>query len=356
MDTHPTRRQFLITTGSISVVAPLVLSTPDVVLSTVQAPKRWYDGVRRWGLTNISEKCVADYDVAFWREQWKRTEIQALIANGVSAIAMYPSRNPYVETSHFAPTRDLLGEITAAARAEQIPVVARVETGSVPSKAREAYADWRVVNTNGQRGNAMCINSPFRSTFLHDLFAEMVERYRVVGFIDNTGFGPGQLCYCQFCTPKWEKEVGGPLPRVASLDDPLYRRWRRWANDVSVQVWRRTNDFLRSIAGPDVAYLAYIRKFTTNSRDIVEICPLALMDCQSRNDSFSYREHADEGRYLRSMSGWTKDVAVCLGHVSPQSWVFPALGRSGRRGADVHEGCACRRLQPILASPHCLYR
>ena len=34
------------------------------------------------------------------------------------------------------------------------------------------------------------------------------------------------------------------------------------------------------------------------------------MDCQSRNDSFSYREHADEGRYLRSMSGWTKDVAV----------------------------------------------
>ena len=311
MDTHPTRRQFLITTGSISVVAPLVLSTPDVVLSTVQAPKRWYDGVRRWGLTNISEKCVADYDVAFWREQWKRTEIQALIANGVSAIAMYPSRNPYVETSHFAPTRDLLGEITAAARAEQIPVVARVETGSVPSKAREAYADWRVVNTNGQRGNAMCINSPFRSTFLHDLFAEMVERYRVVGFIDNTGFGPGQLCYCQFCTPKWEKEVGGPLPRVASLDDPLYRRWRRWANDVSVEVWRRTNEFLRSIAGPDVAYLAYIRKFTTNSRDIVEICPLALMDCQSRNDSFSYREHADEGRYLRSMSGWTKDVAVC---------------------------------------------
>ena len=119
----------------------------------------------------------------------------------------------------------------------------------------------------------MCINSPFRSTFLHDLFAEMVERYRVVGFIDNTGFGPGQLCYCQFCTPKWEKEVGGPLPRVASLDDPLYRRWRRWANDVSVQVWRRTNDFLRSIAGPDVAYIAYIRKFTTNSRDIVEICP-----------------------------------------------------------------------------------
>ena len=34
MDTHPTRRQFLITTGSISAVAPLVLSTPDVLLST----------------------------------------------------------------------------------------------------------------------------------------------------------------------------------------------------------------------------------------------------------------------------------------------------------------------------------
>ena len=73
MDTHPTRRQFLITTGSISAVAPLVLSTPDVRSLDRADAKAMYDGVRRWGLTNISEKCVADYDVAFWREQWKRT-------------------------------------------------------------------------------------------------------------------------------------------------------------------------------------------------------------------------------------------------------------------------------------------
>jgi hypothetical protein len=61
MDPHPTRRQFLVATGSIASLAPLVLSTPDALLSTTQAPTRWYDGVRRWGQTNISEKCVLDY-------------------------------------------------------------------------------------------------------------------------------------------------------------------------------------------------------------------------------------------------------------------------------------------------------
>ena len=37
----------------------------------------WYRRAYRWGQTNITEKDPEQYDIAWWREYWKRTEVQA---------------------------------------------------------------------------------------------------------------------------------------------------------------------------------------------------------------------------------------------------------------------------------------
>ena len=103
------RREFLVTTGVVALGATTVRAHAGQEL--------WFNKLTRWGQTNTSAMDVRNYDVEFWRGQWRRTGIQAIIPNGVAGFATFPSRNPLLETSEFAPNRDLLGEITKAARA-----------------------------------------------------------------------------------------------------------------------------------------------------------------------------------------------------------------------------------------------
>ena len=54
----------------------------------------WYHRVTRWGQTNITERDPARYDIPWWREFWKRTEVQGVIINAGGIVAYYPSRFP----------------------------------------------------------------------------------------------------------------------------------------------------------------------------------------------------------------------------------------------------------------------
>ena len=175
-----------------------------------------------------------------------------------------------------------------------IHVLTRVDLGIVTERVGKAFADFRTVGANGQRGG-MCLNSPYRERHAFEIFREIMDRYQVVGFTDNSGVA-GSLCYCEYCKAKWLKDVGGELPRTTSMEDPLYRRWRRWNANVVLGVWDQMQAFVKQIGGPDCVYMSYIRKNGTNSRDIAARVPFMMMDCQSRNDAFSFSEHADEAR------------------------------------------------------------
>ena len=309
MQVKPTRREFLFTTGSLSAV--LLLNDLHIAGAQVPADSApWFANCVRWGQTNLTLKDIATCDVAFWRDFWKRTDTQAILVNGVAGFATFPSRNPLIESSPFAPDRDLFGEINAAARAEGIYVLARMEANSLTERIRNAFSDYRIVNANGQRGNAMCINSPYRQEHVYQVYREIMDRYEVAAFTDNSTLG-APLCYCRYCTAKWAKEVGGELPRSTRMDDPQYRRWVRWNRQVVLNVWDEMQTFVKQIGGPHCLYISYVRMNGTNSRDIAARVPFLMMDCQSRNDSYSFSEHADEARYLRSLTGWEKNVTVC---------------------------------------------
>jgi len=309
MQVKPTRREFLVTAGSAS--AALLLNDLHTVGAQIQAGSApWFANCVRWGQTNLTLKDIATCDVAFWRDFWKQTSAQAVLVNGVAGFAAFPSRNPLLESSPFAPNRDLFGEINAAARAEGIYVLARMEANNVTERIRNAFADYRTVNENGQRGNMMCINSPFRQEHVYEVYREIMDRYKVAAFTDNSTLG-ASLCYCKYCTAKWAKEVGGELPRSTRMDDAQYRRWVRWNSQVVLDVWDEMQTFVKQIGGPDCLYISYVRMGGTNSRDIAARVPFLMMDCQSRNDSYSFSEHADEARYLRSLTEWEKNVTVC---------------------------------------------
>jgi hypothetical protein len=302
-----TRRQFAITTGAMTAA---IVIAPKAAL-TSQDPVPWYRRVSRWGQANNSYLDVANYDVSFWRSYWKRTGTQVILCNGYAGFAAFTSSNPLIARSPFAPNRDLLGEIAAAAHADGVYLVARMDSGVIRPEVRNAYVDWQVRDATGRQTGAMCINSPFRATHVYPVYKEIRDKYGVVAFTDNGGLGGTALCYCDFCKTRWTKEMGGgPLPERVDNSDPLYRRWKRWNATVIISAWEDFNRYVQSIGGPDCLYMGMVRKGSALNREIAMRSPILMMDMQSRNDAGSFHELVDEGRYMHSMLGWDKPMAI----------------------------------------------
>src|SRR5574339_433108 len=100
-----TRREFL----ALNAVA-LGAQTQAPVAATP-----WYRRTYRWGQTNITERDPTRYDIAWWREYWKRTKVQGVIINAGGIVAYYPSKFPLQYQAEFLGGRDLYGELAAAA-------------------------------------------------------------------------------------------------------------------------------------------------------------------------------------------------------------------------------------------------
>src|SRR5438034_11684828 len=79
-----TRRDFFQTT---------IAGTAALAAYADPAPP-WYRRALRWGQTNITERDPTRYDIAWWRQYWKRTQVQGVIINAGGIVAYYPSRFP----------------------------------------------------------------------------------------------------------------------------------------------------------------------------------------------------------------------------------------------------------------------
>ena len=80
----------------------------------------WFRRMLRWGQTNITERDPVSYDIAWWREYWKRTEVQGVIVNAGGIVAYYPSKFPLQHRAEFLNGRDLIGELTRAAHDDRV--------------------------------------------------------------------------------------------------------------------------------------------------------------------------------------------------------------------------------------------
>lgn len=136
------RRELLAVSG-VAIARAQTQSRPAAALP-------WYRRTTRWGQTNITEKDPERYDVAWWREQWKRTLVQGVIINAGGIVAYYPSKYPLQHRAEFLKDRDLYGELAGLAHQDGLVVLARMDSNRASEDFYKAHPDWFSVNAAGE--------------------------------------------------------------------------------------------------------------------------------------------------------------------------------------------------------------
>ena len=166
--------------------------------------------------------------------------------------------NPYLHG-------DRLQSILDACHEAGIRVIARVDYSKILRPVYEKHPDWayrtkdgEIIDYNGAVHACICGNFQQQKAF--EITAEIVTRFPVDGLFINMGgftvsdysyhyYGP---CHCSRCREMFFKEYGLPIPDRDDMQDPIYRKYVRFKNDVMARYRRRMTEYIHTIA-PNVA-------------------------------------------------------------------------------------------------------
>jgi len=279
----------------------------------------WYRRTYRWGQTNITEPDAVRYDIGWWRDYWKRTQVQGVIINAGGIVAYYPSKYPLHHRAQFLGDRDLYGELSTAAHNDGLVVLARMDSNSTAEAFFRAHPDWFTRSAAGEPyRNAdryvTCINSGYYDEYIPDILREIIDRSHPEGFADNSwaGLGRENICYCNNCARKFRDQVGAALPQRHDWSDTAYRKWIEWSYARRLAVWDLNNRVTKSAGGPACLWIgmnsgsivAQSRSFR-DCKGIWERAEMLLMDHQSRGPA-GFQENADTGKLIHGVLGWDK--------------------------------------------------
>ena len=255
-----TRREFL-AVPALPVAARIAAHVQGPTKG-VSSGRPWYATMRRCGQININERDPLDLDVMGWIDYWASLRVDALLLNGGGIVAYYPTEVPYHHRSEFLGSRDLFGELTTAARATGIRVVARMDCNYAYEPAAKAHPEWFERDENGAlrpHGESTwlfktCMFSPYFSEQMPAIYREINHRYRVDGFFTNgwPGTGPLTVCYCDACRDVYRTQVGGIPPQETDATNPLYRKYYEVFMDRVVEIWKQWEGIAREASSEAV--------------------------------------------------------------------------------------------------------
>lgn len=287
---------------------------------TDQRQVPWYQRVRRWGQTNLTEIDPLYYDVAFWAEHWRRTRVQGVIVNAGGIVAYYPTGFELQYRAQHLGDRDLFGAVVSAAREASLTVLARMDSNRALESFYAAHPDWFACDRDGKAYRAQdrylaCINSPYYHEYLPKVLIEIIDRYQPDGFTDNSwsGLGRNQICYCPHCAEKFRTATSMELPREHDWDAPAYRRWIQWSYDCRVEIWDLNNAVTKKHGGENCIWLGMLNGEPVGQswcfRDLYRLgqrSQAIMCDHQSRDQAGGFERNGLNGKLLHGVLGWDK--------------------------------------------------
>lgn len=276
----------------------------------------WYEWVHRWGQTNLTEDDPARHNIAFWREQWKRTKVQGLIVNCGGIVAYYPSRYGLQYRAATLGDMDYFDEFASAAREEGLVIIARMDINRATEDFYKAHPDWFCVDRDGnpitsQGRYFSCVNSLYYKEYIPAVLTEIIEKYHPVGFADNSwkGLGRDTICYCGNCRKAFREKTGMELPEKPDWEDPVYRAWIRWSYECRTANWDLFNEVTQRVGGEDCLWFGMLHADPANLAggfgDLKALCARSkyiFADHQSRDPLNGFEQNNQNGVLLRMAS------------------------------------------------------
>ncbi|MDR3121601.1 MAG: beta-galactosidase, partial [Clostridiales bacterium] len=283
--------------------------------------KKWYEKLRRYGQTNLTEIDPIDADLACWRDFWRRTDTQAIIVNAGGIVAFYPSKFPMHYRAEKLGERDFFGDFVKAGRDAGLAILARMDINRAIGELYRERPEWFARKKDGspyivQGRYQSCLNSGYYKEFIPEVLTEIVDRYHPDGFTDNswTGIPRTSICYCDNCKRSFRAFAGTDLPEKADYGDPVYRRWISWSYRCRMDNWDLFNRVTRERGGEDCLWLGMVNaNFVSGHasfcdlREVAKRSKIMMVDHQGR-DGNGFEQNSLNGQLLHQLAGW--DVVI----------------------------------------------
>jgi Hypothetical glycosyl hydrolase 6/Beta-galactosidase trimerisation domain len=305
------RRKFM----SVSAASLIVTQAGKAFAQSSEPGKPWYATMRRCGQLNINERDPLTLNADAWMDFWASLKVNAVLVNGGGIVAFYPTKVPYHHRSEFLGTRDLFGDMAAAARKRGMRVVARMDPDYAYQEALEAHPEWFERNQDGsprRQGECSwlfktCMFSKYFTDQMPAIYREMNGRYRPDGFFTNGWPGTGALgvCYCPACKKIYREQTGGVPPETTDAASTVYRKYYEVYMDRIAEIWKLWNRVAQE-KNPESVYVGNLGGGIRTVKDIKRLGAVAAWfnaDHQGRSTESPIWLCAQQGRVAQSVMG-----------------------------------------------------
>lgn len=175
-----------------------------------------------------------DLDVRGMVEQLADYRATAIIAGAGGIVAWYPTRLSYQRINPYL-RGDYLGEVTAAAHAKGMRVLARLDITKGWVEDLPQHPEWFRVAPDGnpviiRELAETCFNGPYWQRFNFEILDEILPRCPIDGvFYNHYRY---LTCYCPRCQARFRTETGFALPATEDWGDPAWRALVRYRYDA----------------------------------------------------------------------------------------------------------------------------
>ena len=214
--------------------------------------------------TNLRETDMQDIDADVYVQELQKFDANVVLLNTGGIIASYPTEiEDHFQSRHLH--GDSLEKIMKACHAAGIRVIARMDFSKIREPIYQKHPDWayrtqagKIVNYNGDVHACICGEYQQKKAF--EIIEEVVRKLPVDGLFINMGgfqvrdysYNHYGICHCESCRRRFMERFGCDLPNTESLDDPVYRHYKVFQQEVLNEHKARLVKTIRNM-NPDIA-------------------------------------------------------------------------------------------------------
>lgn len=221
----------------------------------------WYKNTWRRHLCDMhieewSPEFLSKFDPGAYVENLKRAKVKNAMIYFQSHVGLcyYPTKIGKMHNA-FVGKEDMIKRVTELCHEAGISVTGYYSL-IYNNYEHDRHPEWRIIGKDGKSEREKCVanrldfaaagvnrygyccpnNMEYRA-FVKEQIREMAEYFEFEGFFFDMLFWP-QMCYCDSCRARWEKEVGGDMPDLLDTENPNWQMYiekrREWMGEFAM--------------------------------------------------------------------------------------------------------------------------